>query len=561
MLAASLLAQTKPAAATGSVSGRVVDADTKMPISGIRARAVIRPGPRSGTTATFNSAPTDADGRYVIRDIPAGLVEVLIEDGSLVTTPVVPRNVSVVGGQNIPDIDFHARVLAQISGRVLDGDGNPFSGIQVYARSKEYLDYTGSFGNQSRTDQLSLISRPAAALTDDQGRYVIQNLRAGRQYWIVAENPSRYSNPISDSPADPQARKRTPAATYYPNANSIETGMSIVPRSLELRDNIDIHMFNAPSYCLEATLTAGGVPTNMNFLLHATEEPYKTLVPSANLPGSSVTSGDGKIRLCDLYPGRFELIAAKLGRNEQEFLSATDIVISNNDIHDLIINAMPRSTVAGEFVWDSPATPSSAAAAVTIRTYPSPVSNLGRPPASPAAPGMFSLDVMAGIVYIPVISGLDSHSYVKDISYRGVSILNKLFRPEGSDQKLRITIGSNPGSITAKISGADGPSTGTAVVVLPVTAQTEGEVASTMFAGVTDEMGSYRATGLPPGKYDLFAMKEPPPSVVFGNSGALLIDRTPETIGKIMRARTRGQRVEVGSGSHIQVNLVPITLE
>jgi hypothetical protein len=285
------------------------------------------------------------------------------------------------------------------------------------------------------------------------------------------------------------------------------------------------------------------------------------LVPTANLPGSSVTSSDGKIRLCDLYPGRFELIAAKLGRNEQEFLSATDIVISNNDVHNLVINAMPRSTVAGEFVWDTPASPSSAAAAVTIRTYPSPVPNLGRQSASPVTPGMFSVDVMTGIVYIPVISGLDSHSYVKDISYGGVSILNKLFRPNGSDQKLRITIGSNPGSIAAQISGADGPATGAAVVFLPVTAQTEGEVASTMFAGVTNEMGSYRATALPPGKYDVFAMKEPPPSVVFGNSGALLIDRTPETIGKIVHARTRGQSVTVGPGSDIQVNLVPITLD
>jgi hypothetical protein len=82
-----------------------------------------------------------------------------------------------------------------------------------------------------------------------------------------------------------------------------------------------------------------------------------------------------------------------------------------------------------------------------------------------------------------------------------------------------------------------------------------------MFAGFTGDTGSYRGTGLSPGTYDVFAMKDPPPSVVFGNSGALLIDRTPATIGKAMRARMRGQRIEVSAGSDVQVNLAAITLD
>jgi hypothetical protein len=96
---------------------------------------------------------------------------------------------------------------------------------------------------------------------------------------------------------------------------------------------------------------------------------------------------------------------------------------------------------------------------------------------------------------------------------------------------------------------------------LPVTAQTEGEVVSTIFAGVTDDTGSYHVTGLPPGKYDVFATREPPPSVLYGSKNVLLIDRTPETIGKVMRARARGQRIEVGPNANAQVNLAPIILE
>src|SRR5262249_31252004 len=151
------------------------------------------------------------------------------------------------------------------------------------------------------------------------------------------------------------------------------------------------------------------VPSSMNFLLQSAEEPYRSLLPSINLPRSSATSSDGRIRLCDLYPGRFQLIAARLGNNEQEFLSATDITITNSDVRNLVIAAMPRTTVAVEFGWDNPGIVSSTTTPIIIRTFPSPVRV--PPRANPTVPGVSSLDAMSGIAYIPVISGLDSRYY------------------------------------------------------------------------------------------------------------------------------------------------------
>jgi hypothetical protein len=544
LVATGLLAQTAPPVITGSISGRIFDADTRLPVRGAHVTANGR-----------NDAITDSEGRYSILNLTPGTYSVGNKKdmgGAL----GADQSVIVSAGRNISGIDFYFRLFSEISGRVLDGDGNPISGMKVEARFKEYLSYVDGGGNQAGADQLSLNYKPAHALTDDQGRYLIQNLLAGRQYWIVAKKPSQYSSPISDSPVDPQSRGRTLTATYYPNSNSIDTALPIVPHSLELRENVDIHMLSAPSYCLEATLTAGGVPTSMNFLIQPTEEPYRSPVQSINVPRSSITLRDGKIRLCDLYPGRFELIAAKL---DQEFLGATDIVISDADVRDLVVNTMPGSNAAGEFVWDGLVTGPSTPAPVRIGTFPSSGRSV---PENLVVPGKFSLKVTAGIAYIPVITDLDSRFYVKDIAYRGVSILNKLFRPDGSDEKLRVTIGRDAGSIAAKVRGVDiQPVVGAAVLILPVTAQTESEVVSTIFAGLTDDTGSYHATGLPPGKYDVFATKEPPPSVLYGSEKVLRIDRTPETIGKVIRARVRGQRVEVGPNANAQVNLAPITLE
>jgi hypothetical protein len=97
------------------------------------------------------------------------------------------------------------------------------------------------------------------------------------------------------------------------------------------------------------------------------------------------------------------------------------------------------------------------------------------------------------------------------------------------------------------------------VLIVPVTSRTEGEVAATFRAGITDENGLYRANGLPPGSYDVFATSNPPPGRMYMD--ALLIDRTPDAIDKILRARARGKRVEVGPSSEISVPLVPIRLD
>ena len=104
------------------------------------------------------------------------------------------------------------------------------------------------------------------------------------------------------------------------------------------------------------------------------------------------------------------------------------------------------------------------------------------------------------------------------------------------------------------------PALGSAVLSVPVTARTEPDVAATFRAGFTDENGAYRESGLPPGKYDVYATNNPPPSRV-DRRGMMLIDRTPEAIGRIMIARAQGKMVEVRPSAAASVSLAPIRMD
>ena len=129
------------------------------------------------------------------------------------------------------------------------------------------------------------------------------------------------------------------------------------------------------------------------------------------------------------------------------------------------------------------------------------------------------------------------------------------------DSRLRITIGRDSGSIAVQINGIDGqPAVGTAVIILPESATTDVELANSMRTGTTDESGRFVAMQVPPGKYFVLATDNPPSSRIL-YPAILDIDKTPENLNLLLRARTRGSFVDVTPSGSVQVPLVPKDLK
>jgi len=220
ILSVSLYAQSPPV--SGSISGRVFDADTGEFLAGLHV------GSREVGYST-----TDNDGRYVIRGVMPQVVRINVREaggGGMVTNDSISRRVAVTSNHDTSNVDLPVRIQGSISGRVLDADGNPLQGIRVLAISRQYSRDGGINGGREYSIGDPWYEQRSArfnVLTDDRGLYNIDQLYPGRNYWILAYSvpASRTTmNAVSEAPTDPQARRASMVATYYPGGDLIRHG-------------------------------------------------------------------------------------------------------------------------------------------------------------------------------------------------------------------------------------------------------------------------------------------------------------------------------------------------
>ena len=135
-----------------TVTGRVIDAKTKLPVHGASVRVVIR-GPRMG------------DGWMAVSD-PKGNYSVSVPPGSYLATAMHPAysvaslDVSVTAGQQVTK-DFNATPLARVSGVVMSEDRTPLAAASVVGEEE------ASFGIPARP----MLMRDSITVSGPDGRF------------------------------------------------------------------------------------------------------------------------------------------------------------------------------------------------------------------------------------------------------------------------------------------------------------------------------------------------------------------------------------------------------
>jgi hypothetical protein len=492
-------------------------------------------------------AVTDQQGRYVIRDVAPGQIRISANapdtSGRTGFGPYDTRQVTLAPGQELAGVDFRLVIQGQISGKVVDQNNEPVVGISVFLVAREY-----SYG------ALRAVFA-GAGNTDDQGAYRLQRVPPGRAYAVIAKRSWRTLPAISDSPLDAALRLPAVVPTYYPNARSIDGAETVVLRPGEQREGVDIRLTRSAAFCLDGVLEGNSGPGALRFSIAETQ-PHSGRSGNGGFytaaPGG--TSGpDGKVRICDLHPGEYELSVAEFnpgGMSGATQFGATIVTIGDRDVAGVRVGLRPRIPVSGEVVFDgvAPETPLTGKLRLAVEA----ITRTERGNTQVSIPGEFAFE--GGLVMDAFgldIGGVPAGVYVKDVTYGDQSILYQPLRVGSAmgNAGLRVILGRDGGSVGTRVADKDGnPVADCTVVILPATSPNEAVFAAAVKTGKTDQAGAWSSPTLAPGKYFVLAISE-------------AVDRSPETTGKLWKARNRGEEVEIAPNGKVSATLSPKSLD
>jgi protocatechuate 3,4-dioxygenase beta subunit len=532
LTAGILAAQT--AATNAAVSGVVKDKVSGRPLANYTVSTWLR-GQQKDVAST-----TDPSGRYKLMDLPPGAYRITANNAQRQGFgQEVARHVAV-NGSDVENVDFLVLLPGTISGKVVDENKEPVPGVSVSLVQREY--FLGNVGYY--------YAFPSGR-TDDQGEYTITSIEPGRPYYLLADKVDYRLPAHSETPLNPKLRKRVPVRTWYPASALRESAEALSLQPGEAREGVDIEMKKSPSYCVEGTVFGPTGAAALHFSIEAMQ-------PSSGQSGSGgsfrmapsgMTAADGQFRICDLYPGVYRLSAQDGDFNSLKFHGTADIAVTDQDLEGVRVNAVPGKSLEGEVVWDAdpPATP------VTNKVFLSvvPLFRTGYLGGRYDVPGTFTVDGVFPDEYAVQARFNAPGAYVKDVTFSDRSVRYEPLRPAAAmnGSGLRVAMAHDGGTIAVQVSDKDGnPAADLFVLTIPAEVRSEAEVAARIEEGETDQAGQYTTPTLAPGKYYVVAIDKP-------------VDRSPETIGRLWRARNRYQEVDLQANGSAQVKIEPGKIE
>lgn len=307
-----------PAAPTGLLAGRVVDADTGEPIGSARVMlAGAQPGPTAGGGPIGNVVITDSQGRFYFAGLPPGpYLPIPSREGYVEVVTAQPFRLSE--GARIVDVKTRLRRLGSITGTLRDDAGDPIVGMEVVAYKRMI--------QQGRRAALTRVARDRS---DDHGAYRLRALPVG-EYYICAcsRDPIPFDGPllttlatrpnellavaqraaaVGANAASLDDTLRTYPPTFYPNTPlaSRATRVTVAPGENKTADVV----LTAVRAARVSGVIIGGTGPSI-------AASNVRLIPANDLPEASmvtqlvpmVLQPDGRFDFAGVPPGQYSLI-------------------------------------------------------------------------------------------------------------------------------------------------------------------------------------------------------------------------------------------------------------
>lgn len=485
---------------TAILRGQIVAADNGSPIRRAQVR-VTSPDAREGRLAT-----TDAQGRFEIKELPAGRYTLSASKGGFVSLQYGQRRPSESGtpielgdGQTIEKITIGLPRGSVLGGRITDEFGEPVANASVTAWRYAYA------GGMRR---MVPAGQNARDTTDDQGHFRLFGLPPG-EYYVSAT--LRTGGPEI---TDPMGELSGYAATYFPGtANVAEAARVTLAVSQENTSvNFGLIATKLVKVSGQVLMSDGGPAANGMVTLLPASTGRQGMGFQLGGNGNRVDA-NGTFQLTNVAPGRYTL-QARTGGNREFELAKMDITVGAEDVDGLTMVTAAGAIVNGNVISDS---------GEPFDFKPSQFQVVARgasPDAGgPGVPGMgaarvgddwtFSLRNISDAVLFR--TGTPQGWALKSISLNGQDITDTPMEfPQGQTiNGMQIVLTKKISTLSGLVTDSKGnPVLDATVVVFPADEKLWTFQSRFIKAARPDQDGRYRLTGLPgPGSYLAIALQ------------------------------------------------------
>jgi hypothetical protein len=343
---------------TGALTGRVVAADTGKPLR----RALVRAS--SAETPQGRTISTDAEGRWQLRNLPAGSYRINVSKGGYVDIAYGQQRPFEAGkvlelaeAQTIEKLDVTLPRAGVITGRVVDEFGEPLTGARVQPMRYRYV------GGQRR-----LIPMGIGDSTDDIGQFRLHGLAPG-EYFVSAQ----MSGGLMFGQSDDRVGYGT---TYFPGT-AVQTEAQRVRVAVgQETPQINIAMATARVATISGTaVNSAGRPISRGMLmLTATVGGANTMMgtslkPDGSFLFSNIAPGDYRIQV-QFTPNADEVLVLNSSGAPASELGSVAVSVTGPDITGLSIVTSPGATATGRVVFEGAPKPPIAPAALNVSAAP-----------------------------------------------------------------------------------------------------------------------------------------------------------------------------------------------
>jgi hypothetical protein len=494
-----------PQTGTGRLRGRVVGGESGQALR----RAIVRLNGqefREGRVAS-----TDEEGRWEIKDLPAGRYNLTASKGGYVQLNYGQRRpfergrpLELADGQTLENVNFNLPRGSVIAGRIVDEFGEPVADAMVSA-----LHYR-TFSGRRR-----LVPVGRFGSTDDMGHFRLYGLAPG-DYYISATLRSMGGMGFEGGQNDSTTGY---APTYYPGtASSQQADRVSVGLGAEMA-GITFSLLPVRTVKVSGTaVDSTGKPMAGAFVMLMADARSGEGGFMMFGGGGNQTKDDGSFVISNVTPGDYVLRTGMMGprrRSEEESESAmASVSVGGEDVTGVTLIGTKGTSLRGQVVLQP------ASAATNVKPSEVSVNAMAKDPDTPMMfMGMmsdgvdedwtFEVKAVQSPVLIRTFRTPSGYS-LKAVLLNGTDVTDTgvTFKQGEPVNGLQVVLSSTSSGVTGGVTDGGGkPMVDYAAIVFAEDPAKWGYMSRHVTLARPDQQGAFQAKNLPPGRYMAIAVE------------------------------------------------------